>query len=964
MAPSTAELSRGRQILDALVEYPLPAQPGTRDYVFHFVDETDPYGFEARAFLGRFYPKRTAVKVGSLEDLITTLDTDVTQHGVTHLREIIIVAHGNLQVLQVPLLNGISDTKLPEFKYLWSFSLACLQKDILDGKYPDFAARRARVVAHLDDQSWVTIRACRFGSSRNGLYAVFSFFGGRANVYAPTEYQLFARHVLGDGARFETHLDVHRHLVKQRFLPKDIHTPDRKEAIVRAIVDPGKFSAPFQVATASDANPPASNAAFDTIVAKLNARRIDPLLAAKFTEQGFTLTPRNGNGLAVRFASEETSSHDASSSGAAWKIENAVLTHQGDTYDVTYQVYVATSAGPNNSLVTTLAAEAHLDLPQARESLPIQLFLSEPEDRKYSGHRFILAYYTDSPGDPPDNKARFDAAVALLTSGRTSSPALDLAAEFKAKGGIDLAPNATITVASTEGKLPWQRITWSIAGGEKFLVKLQHPVSDQGAVTHVLNVFDDWDSNTRDMRQQAMLSFIGSDPDTPGPELAAYFDRFSLDELASVVDALRSPFKPGNSIYIHHAQEAMVRKKGMQAWLAGRYPDAVNAPLPGDPYSEMTFAERDDYLPLAYSFDFDAIWHEVKASNPPAVPVQADLFLEERLGKKFSIPDADLIDRSEEVNDDFVSASASVRPLTDAERQKLQPLVSVDKFSFDASDDEAADCGEFATVMMKWKEVADFDPAQIQQVLESLTTPSGQSYFEVIKSVKKGANFIKKMSKLAELEPKFKFLKILKLPLSTKDVVKLALETIGKYGEIAWLEALTENEFVLLAPFEMWIDVMDTQEAALKRIELVGKLTATRQWLRGLIDLTLLKPDGFPYDSNDIDLTVSLSTVDPYYVSRYYDEQVQGRAHAWWPLGLDPARLKIGFDEGRAAMPLVGSDMEKATTQAVDTLLLESGLDSCKVAALIKQGLLDYDALRGQVLREYARQLLDRLPEV
>ena len=94
--------------------------------------------------------------------------------------------------------------------------------------------------------------------------------------------------------------------------------------------------------------------------------------------------------------------------------------------------------------------------------------------------------------------------------------------------------------------------------------------------------------------------YIGSDPDTPGPELAAYLDRFSLDDLASFVDVLRSPFKPGNSIYIHHAQEAMLRKRGMQTWLAQRYPDALNAPIPSDSYTELTLGERDDYLPLAY----------------------------------------------------------------------------------------------------------------------------------------------------------------------------------------------------------------------------------------------------------------------------------------------------------------------------------------------------------------------------
>ena len=48
--------------------------------------------------------------------------------------------------------------------------------------------------------------------------------------------------------RLETPLEVHEHLVRQHFLPKDVHTLERKNAYVTAMVDKGKFSEPFEIA--------------------------------------------------------------------------------------------------------------------------------------------------------------------------------------------------------------------------------------------------------------------------------------------------------------------------------------------------------------------------------------------------------------------------------------------------------------------------------------------------------------------------------------------------------------------------------------------------------------------------------------------------------------------------------------------------------------------------------------------
>ena len=133
------------------------------------------------------------------------------------------------------MVNGVTDTNQKEFKYLTSLSLAQLQKDFRDGKLAAFANQRKQVLARLSAESWVTVRACKFGKSRDGMYALYSFFGGKHNVYAPMEYLFFGSHPILEGMRFETKLKAHEHLVRQRFLPHDAHTLERREAVVRAM---------------------------------------------------------------------------------------------------------------------------------------------------------------------------------------------------------------------------------------------------------------------------------------------------------------------------------------------------------------------------------------------------------------------------------------------------------------------------------------------------------------------------------------------------------------------------------------------------------------------------------------------------------------------------------------------------------------------------------------------------------
>jgi hypothetical protein len=96
------------------------------------------------------------------------------------------------------------------------------------GAPTDFKAKRAAVVSRLRPDSWITVRACNFGQTQAGMYALCSFFGGNANAYAPMLYS--------------DRLAVHGHLVRQRLEPKDVHTPDPQDAVVRALADPGAFA--------------------------------------------------------------------------------------------------------------------------------------------------------------------------------------------------------------------------------------------------------------------------------------------------------------------------------------------------------------------------------------------------------------------------------------------------------------------------------------------------------------------------------------------------------------------------------------------------------------------------------------------------------------------------------------------------------------------------------------------------
>jgi hypothetical protein len=169
----------------------------------------------------------------------------------------------------------------------------------------------------------------------------------------------------------------------------------------------------------------------------------------------------------------------------------------------------------------------------------------------------------------------------------------------------------------------------------------------------------------------------------------------------------------------------------------------------------------------------------------------------------------------------------------------------------------------------------------------------------------------------------------------------------------------------------MLLQIVEDEERADDAAELIGKLTAIRQWLHGVSDATYLASD-VP-DLHEIDVSTPVSTMpfyssypfanDPYYIGRYYLEQLKENG-SWSTAPLwNPDRMKDGFDSGVMIMKLkVADELVKRAKSGVDAVLERLELNSCKVSVLINAGILNIGALQAQVVGQLADALLERVP--
>ncbi|MQA29732.1 MAG: potassium-transporting ATPase subunit C, partial [Luteitalea sp.] len=106
------------------------------------------------------------------------------------------------------------------------------------------------------------------------------------------------------------------------------------------------------------------------------------------------------------------------SANTQWTITDD-FRHEDSSFTIKYDVYESVEFNSNNRQIAVLRAGASIvNKPSGRETIAIQLFLSQGENDVFRGKRLQLAAYADGPTpQPPEDKARFDAVLALLKRG-------------------------------------------------------------------------------------------------------------------------------------------------------------------------------------------------------------------------------------------------------------------------------------------------------------------------------------------------------------------------------------------------------------------------------------------------------------------------------------------------------------------------------------------------------------------
>jgi hypothetical protein len=947
------DAAHGKLLFSALEDYPLPKKAGVADYVFDFVPSGD-YGVSARAFFAKYYRDHRKRPVSTLEQLVSVLHHDVTAGGVQRIREIVIVCHGTPLALKLPLVAAPGDGSLA---VLWDYSMALLQKQMRDGDHSTLTAQRAVVVQHLSEQSWVTVRACNFGQSFRGLYALYSFFGGRADVYAPTQFQFFGWQHITPGSRYPDRLAVHDHLARQRFLPTDKHVPDRQDTIVRALVDPASFSEPFPITSRPlDAPEPPE---FTAVLDALQQHRVTPLIRSRFHDAGFDLSP--GATVTTRVSDDGWTVHD-------------YVKHPGETnapasYPVEYVIGAGVPTGSNTQDVTGQAQLVAVT--SAHEQFYLQLLLGNDDHDTFLGRLFTLGTTADDDPAAAPRKLQYDAVLALLLanppSGGTTfvGGAYDIRAIFT-DHGVELVPDARISQVSPTTTPPDTAgpVVWRIAAdttGTAYLVKLEHLPSST-AMGQTLWVYADLRPLDRLTAQMQSLARIGIDQDSPGVELTAFMDRFGYDDLIDIITYLRDPYEPGNAVYIDHAQQAIRRKGDYLNWMQTRFPDFSTVPIPdGDFLINLHAWEREDRHKAVYDFTFDMHWAEPKHFNRTPFAFQDDLFREESLAHRFAI--ADLGTRAALVIEDD-SPGMDQEALKTAEREGWAHF-----FARTDSKDRIPDlrpqdvsCSDFRTAVFRFRDLAGGPVEAMAKALQQEKADDGTDYLKIVLALKSKYSLLRNLTKLTELN---EFLKLPKIPIPTdayelgKLLAKKAAASLGWEVVAGVLEKVGEWDFVITIPVKMLLHIWEEEATGAERAEIAGRLTALRRALRFLNERT--------YETNpdlDAQVDVTVSRTGKAYWLEAYDEEMSGPYEQVSRFTYFDQEFHEGFDHGSVFVDFVRIDLVRTAQKLAGEALQDAGLSGCQINALVDAGLLDWNEITALALRYVTDYLLQEVPHV
>lgn len=951
-----ADPSRGKRLFDARVEYPLPTLPKTRDYLFFVPPPGDDYSDAAKRFFDdKRYSAHARHQVKSLEEIITLLHADISQRGVEHLREIVIVVHGNTVALQLPIF---ATEVMDGMKFVTLGTLACLQSRL--DTFQDFRDKRAAVIAKLTDKSWIVLRVCRFGQAKSGLYALYSFFGGRADVFAPIQYQFFGDMTVEPGTkdtptRFSTRLAYHDHLARQHFIKGDIHTPDRKDAIVRALLDPGSLTLPFELGRrpAEGAAPPE----YQALIRGLRKNALSPDVRARFEEADFALT---GDARSMR-------------QGGGWLISDKVVHPDAQAqFRVDYKVGEKTLEGEGE---VSLRAQARLvDAMALQPSVQIQLFLDEKQRADFDGRLFEIARKLHSFESPTadDNfddavkaeNSRFDAYLKLLDDNGQDGDRLDdgagadLFTLFRDKKQAlpdlqELPVDARIKLRPPGDHRADK--AWTIAGSP-YKIHLEKHAFTEWTEAQVLYVYRDLDGTALFKHQYEVVAKIeDGHPDTPGVELQAYLDRLSRDELVDMIAYLRDPYLPQHAFYIDQAQLAIWRQNPLdEAWLREQQQIMHNSPLWRDSVLFLNDNEDKDKALSSHPFVFNRWWRSARHYDRVRTNFQTDLFAEESLAERFSIKPEQLCSQPEIT---FAPDSPSTNkqktkpsgPTFDKYSRTDRPA-DFDKHQLEEKPLEIVTCAEFKAVILRVKELDGRTEDEVRDLLAQETTAGGTNFLDVMDNF---ASVYKNVRKFAKLED----LRLPALLTSEKDVykwvIKKAVKQSAVRGLVVALEIFEFIELSILVPVELYANFLEDQQATVDHFVYIGRLVATRQYLEQL--RSLARRPNFP-DTIRIDLSVTGG--ESAALARYRFET------GYVPLPIFLEDIERGFAEQLTKLESLQAALIEAADQIVTEVLNEVQLSPCKTQVLIDTGVIDLKDLRARGLDLVSTALLDKLPVV
>jgi hypothetical protein len=957
-------------------EYPLPKQPSTADFIYYY-GPNDDYSRHAQGFLDRVYPRHFKRRVGSLMEVIDHLHDRVTNGGVARIREIVLVGHANPHELVLPVIPNPP----AGYKSVNAASLHKLQAAFAAGGDPvldRFNDRRRVVVSHLDRSSFVTLRVCRFGRSELGMFALYSFFGGHANVYAPKSYMFFANVPIGPNRRFRTVTEVAEHLASQRLVRSQPRSPNRQAALVTMLAEPGAASDTIVVAEADLAQQNTEATQYLADVADLNKGVVPARLRSALEEQlGIILDAKPTVSLPVSNTSqvlngagrveirqwtirERTSSElDVLEPKLGFK-PSAILSLECTVSD----------ARPNRA-----GARASLEVvgrvverdnargarpARGRSRVNFQLVVDEFDMDRFRGVLGELASHQVVNPAPDDVTAvsAIEEALGVLVNGDD----IEAATTFRkavAERTFTEIPDGDLTVTaeaiSPDLQAMGVRKAWTVeAVDETFGVEVVEHELDTGQRAMMVRLRKKFRAGEKARHEEQLVNdhSWGASPDVPGTELMSYLDGLSTDELMTLIDYLdevRDVRRTELGPVWRHAVGALHDKKD-QSWeqeIRNANLDDPLFPLDSRYYDIYKFDGKIgavlDLSKTSYPFRSRSHWAQVRESNPSAPPPVADLFSEQTL----PVPPPHLIDREPATPD---SPTVERIAVSQTELDILETFSSTAKLDLPVTADPADnDCATFARMVNQLSTLTGVPEDSIDAAiaaLESVDEIADPSLYEALKTAYAAAQLLGMQS------------------LEERAVIKL-VERFPRLGlgggaltpRAVWgIRAFSFGSSMYTVVGWMFFQMIKESEAKRAAETAEGAQTALRTYARRLRQLAREHPTDFPE-------TIPFSIDAP----PGADRQVWAMRMWMRSRGITDSRTFApgpkahadGYEKGtRLVEELVAKELRWAVP-SMNRQLRQSGLTECMITAMQSAGWLDPPRIRAAVMLQVS-DALDR----